>query len=235
MLNKLTSKIIGIFKGEGYEIDHRVPASAIISLVYARFFNLLRGVIKCLGMKGLSRFVFAGRDVKLKNKRFITIGKSVSLGQGVYLDGLSSEGLKIGDNVSLGPYASIECTGSIKHLGKGCTIGDRTGIGGHSFIGAAGGVRIGNDVIMGQYVSFHSENHDFNDTDIPIRLQGVTHKGIIIEDDCWIGAKATFLDGARVGRGSVIGAGSVVRGDIPPYSVAVGVPAKVIKNRKTIK
>jgi len=68
--------------------------------------------------------------------------------------------------------------------------------------------------------------------DIPIRLQGVTRQGIVIEDDCWIGAKVTFLDGAHVGRGCVIAAGAVVRGEIPAYSIAAGVPARVIKSRK---
>jgi acetyltransferase-like isoleucine patch superfamily enzyme len=60
----------------------------------------------------------------------------------------------------------------------------------------------------------------------------VNRKGIVVGDDCWIGAKVTFLDGAHVGKGSVIAAGAVVRGEIPPYSIAVGVPARVIKFRK---
>lgn len=111
-------------------------------------------------------------------------------------------------------------------------IGDNTGIGSHSFIGGAGGVQIGSDVIMGQWVSFHPENHNHEDLVKPIRLQGVNRKGIFIEDDCWIGAKVTFLDGAHVGRGCVIAAGAVVRGHIPPYSIAGGVPARVIRSRK---
>ncbi|MCX7595635.1 MAG: acyltransferase, partial [Fischerella sp.] len=61
--------------------------------------------------------------------------------------------------------------------------------------------------------------------------QGVTCKGIIIEDDCWLGHGVTVLDGVTIGKGSVIGAGAVVTKDIPPYSVAVGIPAKVVKSR----
>jgi acetyltransferase-like isoleucine patch superfamily enzyme len=79
---------------------------------------------------------------------------------------------------------------------------------------------------MGQHVSFHPENHVYDRTDIPIRSQGTTRLGITIEDDVWVGANVTFLDGAVVGRGCVIGAGSVVRGKIPPYCIAIGVPAK---------
>jgi acetyltransferase-like isoleucine patch superfamily enzyme len=85
---------------------------------------------------------------------------------------------------------------------------------------------------MGQYVSFHSENHIIDRTDIPIRLQGVVRKGIVIEDDCWVGAKVTFLDGCHVGRGCVVAAGAVVRGEIPAYSIIGGVPAKVIRSRE---
>jgi acetyltransferase-like isoleucine patch superfamily enzyme len=84
---------------------------------------------------------------------------------------------------------------------------------------------------MGQHVGFHPENHEFDRIDIPIREQGTTRQGITIEDDVWVGSNAIFLDGAHVGRGSVIGAGSVVRGNIPPYSIAVGVPARVIRSR----
>src|SRR3546814_5479059 len=76
---------------------------------------------------------------------------------------------------------------------------------------------------MGQYVSFHSENHNFSDIEKSIKSQGVTRKGIFVDDDCWVGAKATFLDGANVGKGCVIAAGAVVRGVIPQYSIVGGV------------
>lgn len=104
-------------------------------------------------------------------------------------------------------------------------------MGAFSFIGAAGGVWIGENVIMGQRVSFHSENHCSDRSDIPICLQGVTRQGITVEDNCWTGENVVFLDGAHVGEGRIIGAGSVVRGNIPANLVAVGVPAKVIRSR----
>ncbi len=232
MLKRLLSRTISGIKGEDYAIDPCVPSGALLSLVLSRALGLARGVIKCVGTRSVTPLVFAGRGTSLRNRRHISIGRGVTIGRHAYLDGLSREGLKIGDNVSIGPYVSIECTGNLRTLGRGCVIGSRSGIGAYSFIGAAGGVQIGSDVIMGQWVSFHSENHNFDDPDVLIRTQGVSHRGVIVEDDCWIGAKVTFLDGAHVGRGSVIGAGSVVRGDIPPYSVAAGVPARVIKSRR---
>ena len=78
----------------------------------------------------------------------------------------------------------------------------------------------------------HSENHNYSNTEIPIRLQGVNRSGIIIGDDCWIGAKATILDGARIGNGCIVAAGAVVtKGEYPDYSILGGVPAKIISSR----
>ncbi len=77
-------------------------------------------------------------------------------------------------------------------------------------------------------------NHVYDDPTRPIREQGITAQGIVIEDDVWIGAGAIVLDGVTIGRGSVIGAGAVVADDIPPYSIAVGSPAKPIRDRRQI-
>jgi acetyltransferase-like isoleucine patch superfamily enzyme len=178
-----------------------------------------------------NRLAFIGKNVTLRNRRLLRLGKGVTLGSGVIIDALSRNGVALGSNVSIGDYSIIEATGVISRIGEGCQIGSRSGLGAFSYIGAAGGVSIGCDVIMGQRVSFHSENHRFERIDVSIRSQGITRIGIVIEDDCWIGANVVFLDGARVGRGCVIGAGSVVRGNIPDYSVVVGVPARVIRKR----
>ena len=177
------------------------------------------------------KLFFVGSAVVFRNRSHIRIGRGATIGNHVLIDGLSHNGIVIGEGASIGPYTIIEATGVISNLGVGCRIGKGSGIGAFSFIGSAGGVEIGESVIMGQYVSFHSENHCFDDATQPICLQGVTRQGILIEDDCWIGAKVTFLDGCHVGKGAVIAAGAVVRGEIPPYSVSAGVPARVIRKR----
>lgn len=219
------------FKGNQYNIDASLPLSALFSLALQRGICIMRCMARGIAFQP-SKWIFMGAGVELRNKSFIRFGKAVTLGKHVVIDGMSREGVVIGDGVNIGPYTVIEASGIITNLGKGIRVGEHSGIGGFSFIGGAGGVVIGKNVIMGQCVSFHPENHVFSHTDIPIRLQGVTRQGIKVDDDCWIGAKVTFLDGADVGRGCVIGAGAVVRGVIPPYSIAVGVPARVIKSRK---
>lgn len=94
------------------------------------------------------------------------------------------------------------------------------------------GFEIGDNVRIAAQVVIIPMNHIYEDPDTPIWKQGIRAKGIKIEDDVWIGAGAKILDGVTIGKGSVIGAGAVVTDDIPPYSVAVGVPARVIKKRE---
>lgn len=93
-------------------------------------------------------------------------------------------------------------------------------------------IKIGNYVMIAHNVLIIGGNHAIDRIDIPMILQGEGKQGDInIEDDVWIGAGAIILTGVSIGKGSVIGAGSVVTKNIPPYSIAAGVPAKVIKKR----
>jgi acetyltransferase-like isoleucine patch superfamily enzyme len=224
----LLNRIIRSLKGNQYKLDPSIPLFAIIGISYRRFKWLVRSLFSGFSWR---RSIFIGKSVELRSRHLIYIGRGVTLGNGVLIDGLSREGVRIGDNVNVGDFSRIEASGTITDLGRGISIGSNSGIGAFSFVGGAGGVAIGNDVIMGQWVSFHPENHNYDSLDLPIRLQGVNRQGIVVEDDCWIGAKVTFLDGAHVGKGCVIAAGAVVRGTIPPYSIAAGVPAKVVRSR----
>ncbi len=126
-------------------------------------------------------------------------GRTAKFSSETYVDALSSDGVVLGNNFSLGRGASIECTGTLRSLGKGFVAGNNVGIGSFSFLGCAGGITIGDDTIAGNFVSMHAENHIFDRLDVPIRLQGVTHRGIRIGKNCWIGAKVTILDGADMG------------------------------------
>ncbi|TVT78563.1 MAG: acyltransferase [Denitromonas halophila] len=232
MIRRVVEHIVGRIKGSDYKLDPDLPFSALVSLLTRRGFGLLRCLL--FGVKfsfDIRDLVFVGKRVKLVNCGSISFGRGVTLGDGVVVDGLSRKGVVFGDGVNIGPYTIIEATGVVSNIGEGFSIGNRSGMGAFSFVGAAGGVWIGDDVIMGQRVSFHSENHIFESIDVPIRLQGVFRQGIRVEDDCWVGANVVFLDGAHLGRGCVVAAGSVVRGVIAPFSVIGGVPAKLIRSR----
>jgi len=111
-------------------------------------------------------------------------------------------------------------------------IGENSTVNELCTIHGLGGVKIGKDVRIGCHTVIHSVEHHFRRLDIPIWKQGTHGKPIVIEDDVWIGAHCTILGGIRIGAHSVIGAHSLVTRDIPPYSVAYGVPCKVRRSRK---
>ena len=92
-----------------------------------------------------------------------------------------------------------------------------------------GPIKIGNNVIFAQNIVASALNHEYRDPNLPIYKQPIITKEIIIEDDCWIAANAVITAGVTIGKHSVIAAGAVVTKDIPPYSVAVGNPAKILK------
>ena len=89
------------------------------------------------------------------------------------------------------------------------------------------GIKIGDDSRIAAYTVMTPMNHVFADPETPVRLQGETAKGIRIGRDVWIGTGVKILDGVEIGDGCVVGAGSVVTKSLPPFAVAVGVPAKV--------
>lgn len=141
-------------------------------------------------------------------------------------------GVILGDHVVLGRNTRIECTGSLQHVGIGIKIGNDTSFGSDCYFGAAGGIEVGSNVVAGQYIRFHSENHNYDDLDVLIKDQGVSHKGIRVGSNCWIGAGAVFIDGAELCDGCVVAANAVITKKFPPNSVVGGVPAKIIKMRE---
>lgn len=234
MVNVLLNNAISKLKNGTYKLDESIKPMDLVGIVFRRMICMIRGAIRKQGMKKCGKMLFVGKAVTLRNKNSLILGSGVTLGDYVELEALSRNGIVIGNDVKLGNYTIVRCTGNLKQIGKGVCIGDHSGFGDFCFFGASGGIRIGNNVIAGQNVRFHSSNHNFDRVDIPIKDQGVTSKGIEVDDDCWIGSGAVFLDGVKVGRGCVIGANSLVNKNIPPYSVAVGNPVRVLKSRKSI-
>lgn len=128
---------------------------------------------------------------------------------------------------NLGERSVIEDFSCLNNAVGDVIIGNNSRIGlGNTLIGP---VMIGSQVNLAQGIVISALNHNYEDPDTPMALQGVTTLPVVIEDDVWIGANSVVTAGVTIGRHSIIAAGSVVTKDIPPYCVAAGVPARIIK------
>lgn len=143
------------------------------------------------------------------------------------------QGIHIGEETLIGAFSTL----SVGHTpddanapARGLVIGDRCVIGGRAVITAHSSIVIGDDVWFGQGVFVSDASHGYQDVETPIGLQLGWPHPVEIGSGSWVGHGAIVLPGARIGRNVVIGGGSVVRGDIPDHSVAVGVPAKVVRH-----
>lgn len=228
MLVKILNKFIKKIKGEDFNLDPTLPTGYILQLLSIQFINLIWGWMRLRTMK--IAFVSPNSTIRCTSK--IKFSKNLRIAKGCYIDALSEQGLICGNNVSIGYNTHIELTGSLKNLGKGMIIGNNVGLGTHGHYGSGMGLlTIGDDTIFGNYVSIHPETHIFSNINLPIRTQGVKGLGVKIGKNCWIGAKATILDGTIIGDGCIVAAGAVVRGEFPPNSIIGGVPAKILKMR----
>jgi acetyltransferase-like isoleucine patch superfamily enzyme len=203
-----------------------------------KYFDLARiikhGIKKLLC---LSRGIWkSGVNVYVSPLARIRGGRRIRLGNDVAVESFAelivdspNSRIDIGNITYLHSYCQVKTFKGWIKIGSYCTINRFVILAGH------GGLEIGDNVLISPNVIMNPQNHIFEDPNILIWKQGVSCVGIKIEDDVWIGAGAIILDGVNIGRGSVIGAGAVVTKDILPYSIAVGVPAQVIKKRGNSK
>ncbi len=162
------------------------------------------------------------RNVTIPRNCLIHPDARISPRQGSIIMGehcLISPGAVLQGSITMGHHCSVQTYSVL----VGC--GDRDN--------SAGRITIGNYVRIAPHVMMIAANHIFTDVHKPISQQGLDTKPITIEDDVWIAGRVNIMAGVTIGRGSVIGAGSVVTHDIPPYSLALGVPARVIRSRKS--
>ena len=141
--------------------------------------------------------------------------------------------IEIGENTMIGPHVALsagmapgqECLSQpVVRIGDRCLIGRGSGIVGHFSID------IGDDVWTGHHVYITDQNHGYDNVDIPISQQSMPEKPVRIGSGSWLGHGTVVLPGADIGEHVVIGANSVVTGNIPSFSVAVGAPARVVKS-----
>lgn len=145
-------------------------------------------------------------------------------------DSIRGTAIKIEEHVVIDSFVKIKPAGGSGdvRIGRGSTI--NSGV----VIYTGNGLDIGQDVLVAANCTFAPTNHEFNNKAVRIREQGFqpSRGGILVEDDVWIGANCVILDGARLLKGCVIGAGSIVSGEIEAYSVNAGNPLRKIGSRQ---
>ncbi|HEY3297879.1 MAG TPA: acyltransferase, partial [Armatimonadota bacterium] len=173
-------------------------------------------------LSSAGRGIVLGRNILFRHPGRITLGARTIVDDNCVLDakGKSEDGISIGEQVVIGRNTIISCKGG------SIEIGDNSNISANCMLTSESRIRIGKNVLMaGMSYLVAGGNHGTMRTDIPIIQQPMTQNGgIEIEDNCWLGANVTILDGVTIGRDSIVGAGAVVTESIPDFSVAAGVP-----------
>ena len=194
---------------------HAVFGMRMYSLIKS-FYTLVYSYWICKGLKNS-----VGGGIKIQPHSILRGGKYIS----------------IGNKSSLGSHAVLTAWDNIR--GKKYTpsieIGDNVSIGQYCHISATNKIVIGNGVLTGRWVTINDNSHgetDYASLQIPpIIREVVSHGPIIIEDNVWIGDKATILSNVHIGKGAIIAANAVVTKDVPAYAIVGGIPAKIIKQR----
>ncbi len=186
--------------------------------------TVLRGIVYRAVLGGIGSSCVIEEDVRFQVPQRVFLGKRVFVGQYSYLDGGTSF-LRLGDDVHLARFCTLRAGE------RGITIHDGAGLNIRTYLDGNGEIEIGPNVLLSPGVQVLSGNHVFDDPRVPIRYQGTAYGKVTIGDDCWLGTNVIVLPGVDIGRGAVVGAGAVVTKDIPPFSIALGVPAKVVGQR----
>jgi acetyltransferase-like isoleucine patch superfamily enzyme len=179
----------------------------------------------------VGRGVAFGHHTTLRHPHKITIGDNSFIDDYAVLDakGEEDQGIFIANSVIVGRNTILSCKGGSIRLG------DFSNISANCSLLSETKIEIGKHTFLaGQCYLVAGGNHSFDRTDIPIMFQPSLRKGgIVIKDDCWLGASVVILDGVSLEKGCVIGAGAVVTKSFPAYSVATGIPARTVRSRKS--
>ncbi len=190
---------------------------------------VLRSKLYPLILGNVGKNVIFGKNIVFRHPRKIRIGDNSFIDDNCMLDakGTTNTGITLGQGVFIGRNTILNCKdGDIE-------LRDHVNLGYNCVIFSSGRVVLEDYALLAAYCYVvGGGEYDLEYTGKPIALQPVpSEKGIILEANCWLGASVLVLDGSKIGHDSAIGASSLVNGEIPPFSVAVGVPAKVRKTR----
>ncbi|NJO77656.1 MAG: acyltransferase [Cyanobacteria bacterium RM1_2_2] len=227
LLKRYQDKVLGESRLSGlayYELVTLLFSNLPGSLGYLLRKKFYQGLFQRTG-SGL----ILGQGVVLRHPRRITLGDRVAIDDYTLLDasGAGEAGMSFGNDVIVSRNCVIQCkTDSL-------TLGNRVDIGCNTILSSGNGIFIGDSVLIAGNCYIGGGRYVTDRIDIPMMEQGVYSKGpVVIGNDVWLGAGAIVLDGVRIGKGCVVGAGALVTKELPDYSIAVGVPAQVVRKRE---
>lgn len=231
MITKMMCNLLFVTRNKEIKLDSAFSVHDLVAYAFNKGgMSVLRGILAKCFLNSSSGLFFVGKSTRILHKKHLSVGKNCYIGDFGYLNCISRNGVKLGDNVTIREYAWLQLTSNLSAPGEGIVIGDGTYIGPRVILGAGASLSIGKRCQIGAGVNFIAENHNFAGGE-DIFNQGVSRKGINIGDDCWIGNNVVILDGVTIGKGVVIGAGAIVTKDFPDNVVILGNPARVLKTR----
>lgn len=185
-------------------------------------------IIKNMGFRQIRKFctlIFTYRFAGFGRSKSLRIANSTK----IYPD--CRIRIVYGGSILIGEHNEIFYGVCILTYGGSIIIGNNCSINPYSVLYGHGGLKIGNNVLIAAHTVIIPANHNFSNREKNISDQGMTCKGICIQDDVWIGAGCQILDGVTIGKGAIIAAGAVVNKDVPPFTIVAGVPARIINQR----
>ena len=188
---------------------------------------ILRKIFYRFLFKKIGKGVVFGKNITIRHPNKIIIGDNVVIDENCMLDakGTTNKGIEIKNSCYIGRNTILSCkNGDI-------ILEENVNIGFNCEIQSSSHVSIDKNTLIAAYVYIIAGDHLLNIEGQSASSAHGSSKGIVIGENCWLGAKATVFDGVEIGHDTVIGASALVNNNIPPFSIAVGIPAKVIKNR----
>ncbi|WP_414584553.1 acyltransferase [Scytonema sp. PCC 10023] len=216
------------FSSKGIRLQEILVTTCLRDISIIDLGPKLRNLVYRSIFSGIGSSVYIQEGVEFTKTSSIEIGNGVCILKGVRIDARGHKNNKI----YLDNGVTIERNVNIRSLENTYIhIEQDTFIGPGVCIAGPGDIKIGKRCLIAANSGIYANNYNFSNPIEPIKYQGISRKGIVIEDDCWLGHGVTILNGVTIGEGSVISTGAVVTKDVPPYSVVVGVPARVIESR----
>lgn len=228
MIAKILNYLFFILRQESVDIGNFTNLD-ILRIFKLRFINLIRGLLFLFFHFKKIRPLFLGSRSKIIGAEKIKFGNTITIGNSVKISSIGSSGYVFGKNFSIRDYSVIDSFGSIKKESGSLTIGSNVGVSEFCYLAVRGNIQIGNDVIIGPGVKIFSENHSYELSHIPFRLQDEIRGNVIIGNNVWIGSNVIILAGVVVEDNVVIAAGSVVNKSLKGGALYGGVPVNFLR------